>query len=107
MESVEELQAWLPAEQFFRQSVAGHAIHRPCWHVRQKLDLGLVPRVAQHLFRRVDDSRALHGAQVEGGAVVDLVRGKDDPLDDVADAGPVPDLRAVSPDFVYVLAEDF
>ena len=98
-----ERHAGRPAEEFGCTPVVG-AVEGTGGHVWERLDFGVMAGVVKNLAGGVDDADAFHGAEVDGGGVVDLFGGEDGAVDDVGDVGPIADLLAGTPDGVGVFS---
>ena len=62
--------------------------------------------VLQHRLRRIEDADALHCAQIDGRAIINVFGGQNGAAHDVVDVGPVADLGAIAPDLKGILTDE-
>src|SRR5437870_5373619 len=103
MQALPEHHFRLPTEELLGQGVVGHAVVWAGRHFRLECNPDVVTHVAQDFLRGIEDADALHGAEIDSGAVLDVLGSQDRACDDVIDIGPIADLLAGSPYYERIL----
>ena len=104
-EAFAEENLWLPAEKFLGERVVSDAVERAGGHVFAELDLGFVSREFTNHFGAIDHPDAFHRSEVNRRAIIDFLPRQDGAFDNVVNLRPIADLRAVAPNFKWVLSQ--